>query len=403
MRAATSRTTPRRPVVRTGRHGDRPAHGDGVRGPPRISPRGPRALGRSRQGPAPPGLVPEDVDAQGHRARGPRLPHSEGPPPGNQLRPEIVESAYTLHRHTRDPRYLEMGRTIFDGLVACSAPRPAASRRSRTCGLWEEDIRDWQQLPPPDAQQARPASLVSPSNFMPCSSYDGGDPLIVWSARRAAEERTTAKGRWTVERIASCWLLLLPLSAAILGLGCGGDGELMMPTPLADAAAGDLNSDLDPHSRQRRERDCLLPGRTGCRPREGATSGMLERSSSWSICVVGRDNWRPSRRLLRVGHLLAFLPGGSALVGRGYEAVGRDVGTPRRCWVAKIVVSTNSGGAGARWWLKLDGQRLVTASVDDPDLEIVAVAEPRIVVIADSRSIPDRLCSHRASPRFGGR
>jgi hypothetical protein len=34
-----------------------------------------------------------------------------------QLRPEIVESAYYLFHQTRDPRYLEMGRTILDALV----------------------------------------------------------------------------------------------------------------------------------------------------------------------------------------------------------------------------------------------------------------------------------------------
>jgi mannosidase alpha-like ER degradation enhancer 2 len=37
--------------------------------------------------------------------------------PGYQLRPEIMESAYYLHRYTKDPRYLEMGRTFFEGLV----------------------------------------------------------------------------------------------------------------------------------------------------------------------------------------------------------------------------------------------------------------------------------------------
>jgi mannosidase alpha-like ER degradation enhancer 2 len=36
---------------------------------------------------------------------------------GYQLRPEIIESAYYLHRATKDPRYLEMGRTFFDSLV----------------------------------------------------------------------------------------------------------------------------------------------------------------------------------------------------------------------------------------------------------------------------------------------
>jgi mannosidase alpha-like ER degradation enhancer 2 len=37
--------------------------------------------------------------------------------PGYPLRPEIVESAYYLHRLTGDPRYLEMGRTFFEGIV----------------------------------------------------------------------------------------------------------------------------------------------------------------------------------------------------------------------------------------------------------------------------------------------
>jgi mannosidase alpha-like ER degradation enhancer 2 len=36
---------------------------------------------------------------------------------GYPLRPEIIESAYTLHRFTNDPRYLTMGRTFFDSLV----------------------------------------------------------------------------------------------------------------------------------------------------------------------------------------------------------------------------------------------------------------------------------------------
>lgn len=38
--------------------------------------------------------------------------------PGYPLRPEIVESVYTLHRLTDDPIYLEMGRTYFDALRA---------------------------------------------------------------------------------------------------------------------------------------------------------------------------------------------------------------------------------------------------------------------------------------------
>jgi mannosidase alpha-like ER degradation enhancer 2 len=37
--------------------------------------------------------------------------------PGYQLRPEIVESAYTLHHLTHDPRYRQMGATFFAELV----------------------------------------------------------------------------------------------------------------------------------------------------------------------------------------------------------------------------------------------------------------------------------------------
>lgn len=36
---------------------------------------------------------------------------------GYPLRPEIIESAYYLYTYTKDPRYLKMGRTFFDGLI----------------------------------------------------------------------------------------------------------------------------------------------------------------------------------------------------------------------------------------------------------------------------------------------
>jgi mannosidase alpha-like ER degradation enhancer 2 len=38
--------------------------------------------------------------------------------PGYQLRPEIIESAWYLHRATHDDRYLMMGQTFFDAIVA---------------------------------------------------------------------------------------------------------------------------------------------------------------------------------------------------------------------------------------------------------------------------------------------
>jgi ER degradation enhancer, mannosidase alpha-like 2 len=39
--------------------------------------------------------------------------------PSYPLRPEIVESTWYLHRLTHDPRYLEMGRELFEDIVTC--------------------------------------------------------------------------------------------------------------------------------------------------------------------------------------------------------------------------------------------------------------------------------------------
>src|SRR5262245_33178834 len=38
--------------------------------------------------------------------------------PAYPLRPEIIESAFYLHRFTKDPKYLEMGRIFFEGIRA---------------------------------------------------------------------------------------------------------------------------------------------------------------------------------------------------------------------------------------------------------------------------------------------
>jgi ER degradation enhancer, mannosidase alpha-like 2 len=55
------------------------------------------------------GLEPDSFD---YRAMRP------GRDVGYPLRPEIIESAYYLHALTGDPRYLEMGRTFFQDIVA---------------------------------------------------------------------------------------------------------------------------------------------------------------------------------------------------------------------------------------------------------------------------------------------
>ncbi len=53
------------------------------------------------------GIEPEVLDYRTMKVVHPRYP----------LRPEIVESAWYLYRYTRDPRYLEMGKTFLEGLV----------------------------------------------------------------------------------------------------------------------------------------------------------------------------------------------------------------------------------------------------------------------------------------------
>jgi mannosidase alpha-like ER degradation enhancer 2 len=52
------------------------------------------------------GIEPESLDYRTMTVTDARYP----------LRPEIVESAYYLYRYTKDPRYLEMGRTFFEDL-----------------------------------------------------------------------------------------------------------------------------------------------------------------------------------------------------------------------------------------------------------------------------------------------
>jgi ER degradation enhancer, mannosidase alpha-like 2 len=54
------------------------------------------------------GIEPDAYDYRAHKATAPSYP----------LRPEIIESAYYLRRATGDARYLEMGQTFFDAIVA---------------------------------------------------------------------------------------------------------------------------------------------------------------------------------------------------------------------------------------------------------------------------------------------
>ena len=53
------------------------------------------------------GVEPEEIDYGSLKIK----------EPGYPLRPEIVESAYYLHRLTRDARYLSMGAAMFEDFV----------------------------------------------------------------------------------------------------------------------------------------------------------------------------------------------------------------------------------------------------------------------------------------------
>jgi mannosidase alpha-like ER degradation enhancer 2 len=54
------------------------------------------------------GIEPEVLDYRKMRVVSPAYP----------LRPEIIESAWYLYRQTKDPKYVEMGRTFFEGIRA---------------------------------------------------------------------------------------------------------------------------------------------------------------------------------------------------------------------------------------------------------------------------------------------
>jgi ER degradation enhancer, mannosidase alpha-like 2 len=67
------------------------------------------------------GIEPEEIDYGAMKIK----------EAGYPLRPEIVESAYYLHRLTRDPRYLSMGRDMFEGFVKhCKTDEAYASLKS---------------------------------------------------------------------------------------------------------------------------------------------------------------------------------------------------------------------------------------------------------------------------------
>jgi len=54
------------------------------------------------------------------------------------LRPEIVESAYVQYRKTHDPRHFEMGRRIFEDLVAALQGRGGYTTTLASLKEWSD-------------------------------------------------------------------------------------------------------------------------------------------------------------------------------------------------------------------------------------------------------------------------
>lgn len=61
---------------------------------------------------------------------------------GYPLRPEIIESAYYLYHFTKDPRYLDMGRTYFDSLVKYCRTDTAYAALSNVTNKTKEDAME---------------------------------------------------------------------------------------------------------------------------------------------------------------------------------------------------------------------------------------------------------------------
>jgi hypothetical protein len=63
---------------------------------------------------------------------------------GYPLRPEIIESAYYLYYYTRDPRYLEMGRTFLNSLKSyCKVDAGYAALSSVTSKEKKDDMESF--------------------------------------------------------------------------------------------------------------------------------------------------------------------------------------------------------------------------------------------------------------------
>lgn len=80
------------------------------------------------------GIEPEELDYRSMRVLA----------PGYALRPEIVESTYYLHHYTHDPKYLAMGRTMFEDFVTyCRTAAGYAALESVVTKQQRDDMQSY--------------------------------------------------------------------------------------------------------------------------------------------------------------------------------------------------------------------------------------------------------------------
>jgi len=213
--------------------------------------------------------------------------------------------------------------------------------------------------------------------------HDGGAPAE--ASRRDQPLRTdTREGRWTLERIVFLRVVFVLLSAAILGPGCGGDGEPTTPAPSPTPRPVSLT--LTRTLTHGNDANAIAFSPDGqVLASGGGDIGEPGTVKLWSTASWGETVSFPG--FFRSVYSLAFLPGGGFLVGGGYEAAGRDL----TLWEVPggHIVWQHDRYMPRSVAVSPDGQWLAIASANDPDLEIVALPSRRIfrVSTAHSRSI----------------
>ena len=178
------------------------------------------------------------------------------------LRPEIIESAYDLHRKTGDPRYLEMGRVFLEALVEhCRTEVGFAAIK---------DVRTMEKMDAMESFLFAETLKYLYLLFAPDSAFDLDAYVLTTEAHPLKAVGATSRDHAREGKVdrGTNRLPAGRLRSAVRGdprPGVRRRWRADAAHAFAHAATGQPDSRPDPHSRQRRERDRLLPGRTGAR------------------------------------------------------------------------------------------------------------------------------------------